>query len=684
MGRTIVVDELYRFRMLVAGIMVALGVSTTYGYSIFTEYMKEKYGMNQVNITTISTVGNCLGYCAFLLGVVFDLFGPKIQILLSGSLAALGLLLFGLSFDDKISYSTETMVILLSIFNGIMFLGCPSLDGGSVLPLMMNFPLDRGFIIVIQKTFSGLGTSVMMLYFNAFFKTRSPDQTSKFSAYAYFLAAQVMLVSVVGAIFIDFPTYNPCDWKKKKLAEEELKERQDTLKLYMTQRPPHRRFYIGCTILGTLLVFLTTISLVGSFDTLSPAANYAAWAIGIFLLCCFSLMGLPFQWLGAYPVPARPSKFRALGELNHANVEEEDKTAEGRYALSEPVEEKDGDNEGERKRLASSPKDKSVASISSSGLPSPVRHRQGEAGHLSDEGSAHDPAVEYLHIEEKSDGDEPGRQKRDVVLFDEKMNEEDTDAEREKYKFGATGDPQYHGSFWSHLLTIDLWLFWLCFFSMWGTGTVLIFNAAQLYRSKAYGHFAVTHQALYVGLIGVGSAIGRILSGLMDMWVTRRRTTGEKKKNIYTIMFLPVSSILLGVSFLLIVVLPAEAIVLPFILGAMGNGMGWGLGALCVRIVYADDIGKHYNFMWSSGIVATVALNLFMFGGMFDNTARKEGTLPMCDTPACVIPQMWILLACNAVSTLAAVLVQWRFCSFSNKRLKEAEYGMEKGTTLEA
>lgn len=661
MKQTLVLDELYRFRMLVIGITVALGVSTTYGYSIFTEYMKEKYGMNQVDITTISTVGNCLGYCSFILGVVFDLFGAKVQLILSGGLAAIGLILFGLSFDDKISYSRETMVILLSVFNGIMFLGCPSLDGASVLPLMMNFPVDRGFIIVIQKTFSGLGTSILMLYFNAFFKAQTSDETSKFSAYAYFLAAQVMFVSILGAIFIDLPTYNPCDWVKKRLSPEELKERQDTLKVYMKQRPPYRRFYIGCTILGILLVFLTVNSLVGSFVSMSAATQKGLWAVGILLLLSFMLMGLPFQCLGAYPVPDRPSKFPAFGEMDrNEDEDEEEGIAKRKYA-----------DDGR-------PKEAETQEIQ-------------EALHAEEEDRPlQDPWMESNSLDEKSKRKESALWKNGPLMV-EKTGEEyvETDTESEKCAFGATGDPQYHGSFWSHLLTLDLWLFWLCFFSMWGTGTVLIFNAAQLYRSKAYGHFSVTHQALYVGLIGVGSAIGRILSGVMDMWVTRRRTTGEKKKNIYTVMFLPLSSILLGLSFILIVVLPAEGIVLPFILGAMGNGMGWGLAALSMRIVYADDLGKHYNFMWSSGIVATVALNLFMFGGMFDNTAMKEGTLPMCDSPKCVIPQMWILLACNVVSTGAAILVQWRFCSFSNKRLKEAqeaeeaEVGTEMSSTVE-
>lgn len=591
-----VLHEMYRFRMLVAGVMVALGVSTTYGFSLFTEFMKTKYGFTQNDITTISTVGNCLGYCAFLLGIIFDFAGPKAQILVSGSLAALGLVLFGFCFDDFIAYESKgTMVALFSVFNGIMFLGCPSLDGGSILPLMMNFPLDRGYVVIIQKTFSGLGTSVLMTYFNAWFKASEEGKESKFSAYSYFLAGQVLLVACVGAAFINLPCYSPCDYVKNKLSAEELEDRKGTLQLYMSQAPPRRRFYIGCSLVMTLLVFLTTTSIIGSFVTISVTAYRFIWACTILLLVGFSMMALPLQVFGPFRPADRETEYPGIGENDDREEAE---------ALVEPTKENEQEVEGDKRK------------------------------------------------------------------------EEETGKKNHVRAQTVSGDPQYAGTFWSHLLTLDLWLFWICLFSMWGTGTVFIFNTAQIYRSKASGNFIVSNQSLYVALIGVGSALGRISSGVIDMFVSRRRASGPSK--LYTTMFLPFSSLLLMIGFLLIVVMPDSLIVLPFMLAAMGNGLGWGLGVLCVRIVYADDIGKHYNFMWSSGIVATVALNRFMFGEIFDRKANKAGTSPFCDTPSCVTTQMWILMSCNIVSTLSAVLLHWRFSRFANAKLAELSHAPEE------
>eukprot|EP00796_Vickermania_ingenoplastis_P000482 gene482-262_t len=584
----LVLNELYRFRMITVGVMVGLGVSSTYAFSQFTEPMKKKYGFDQADITTISTVANVVGYCAFPLGIIFDLFGPKVQLLFSGTLASIGLMLVGLTLNDVITASSrEGNLALFCLFYSIFYLGCPSMDGASIMPLMMNFPLDRGYMVIIQKTFSGLGTSVLSQYFQAWFGPLANNGETKNAEYAYFIAANALVCACVGALFIELPTYAPCDMVRRRLTEEELEERRATLKIYMTQSPPRRRIYMGVAIVIALLIHLTVISLVGPYVKISLNSYRLTWAIVIVLLFSFALLSLPFQFLGAYPVPDHDTKYPAIGEIDTElqPVDEAD-------AIQEPVEE--------------------------------------------------------------------------------------AEAEEDDTPVVAMVDPQYKGSFWSHLLTPDLWLLWLCFFSMWGTGTVLIFNAAQIYRSKNWGEYGSSQMALYLSLNGVGSAIGRITSGTIDMYISRRRARGEK--GLYTTFFLPVSSILLGLGFFIMAIIPGKGILLPFLLGYIGNGMGWGLGALCVRIMYADDIGKHYNFMWSSGIVATIALNRFMFGDMMDNEARKQGTLPLCNVPACVTKQMWILMACNIMSTCAAVGVHWRFSRFSNAELARMKSEREQLT----
>ncbi|RNF21708.1 uncharacterized protein Tco025E_03489, partial [Trypanosoma conorhini] len=235
--------------------------------------------------------------------------------------------------------------------------------------------------------------------------------------------------------------------------------------------------------------------------------------------------------------------------------------------------------------------------------------------------------------------------------------------------------PQYQGSFWAHLLSIDLWAMWLACFGMWGTGTVMQMNAAQIYRSKNNGGFDTRTLTLYVAIMSVGSAVGRISTGCLDMKLAAWNRAG--KSQMLTTIALPIGPLLMVLAYLFFAVLPSGALILPFLLGAIGNGVGWGVGALAMRMMYAEDIGKHYNFCFSSGAVSTVVLNRFMFGEMYDAEGRKRGEFPSCNAPSCVQKQMFILIAVNVVATFAAVAVHWRFSRFTQSKLEEQRAAAE-------
>ncbi|RNE96364.1 pyruvate transporter 0 [Trypanosoma rangeli] len=566
------VDDLFRMRMLVAGVYTALGISSTYGFSLFTDHLKNKYGYSQSDITTISTVGNCVGYCSFLAGMLFDYAGPTVVLPLAGSLGCLGFLLFGLTFDGYVV--SKPSVIHFSIFNAILYIGCPAMDVASVMPLMLQFPLDRGYVVLIMKAFNGLGTAVLMAYFNGWFRAADLDNSedNNYSGYAYFVAAQILLCALVGAWFTRLPMYFPCTWRKKRLSAEELAERKKTLGLYMSQHSPLRRLYIGFGLVFAMLIFSATQSITTAYVKTSHAGYVAISIVALVLMAAFSLMAMPFQFLGRYN-PVRPTHMEGIGE---SDVEQAGEAVTG---------------------------------------------DSGEEG--------------------------------------------DTNCKNEV----ASPAPQYNGSFWSNLLTIDLWAMWLACFGMWGTGTVMQMNAAQIYRSTNHGVFDTRTLTLYVAIMSVGSAIGRMSMGYLDMKLTAWNRAGKTK--ILTTIALPIGPLLLVVAYLLFGLVPGNALLLPFLLGAVGNGVGWGIGVLAMRILYAKDIGKHYNFCFSSGIVSTIALNRFMFGGMYDAEGRRRGELPSCNAPSCVRKQMFILMFVNVLAIFAAALVHWRFSRFTQAKLAE-------------
>ncbi|CAJ1010317.1 putative Nodulin-like [Leishmania naiffi] len=656
----LVVDELYRSRMLMAGVYVGLAISSTYGFSIFTEHLRNKYSFNQADITTISTVGNCCGYLVFFAGMIFDYAGPKVLFPIAGTLGFLGYLLFGLAFDDVItSKSKEVALIQFCIFNAILYFGCPAMDVATLIPLMVNFPLERGYMVIIQKTFSGLGTSVLMAYFNGWFLNLEAKNASNYSGYAYFVGAQILFCSLLGCYFIDATPYMPCQFRRKRLTKEQAAERQDTLTIYGKQHAPARRLYIGCFLVGVNLIFLAISSIVTGYVPIKKSGYIAISVLAVGLLALFSLMALPIQFLGRYPVvKKRHPHFPSLGYSDDVPEEgtETDASSKIGAAGNGQMEEAEVDNSNGASReptMGQNPTDQRRAG----GVGST---NEADINAMTVAGS-NEIATE-MHSCKENEPASP--QKADAP--------EGEEVAAPAPQTNVTGVPQYYQSFWRNLLTIDLWLFWISFFGMWGTGTVMQMNAAQIYRSQNFGVYDQSRLALYVALIGVGSAIGRITSGILDMWLIRRKA--HSTNEILTTTFLPVGAVLLFISYLLFAVIPAEGLVLPFLLGSMGTGMGWGLGALSVRIVYARDIGKHYNFMYSSGFVSTIVLNRFMFGGMFDKEASRLATAPNCNQPSCVRNQMFILMAVNVVSTVSAILVHLRFRRFvRQERAKQAE-----------
>lgn len=640
----LVVDELYRSRMLMAGVYVGLGISSTYGFSIFTEHLRNKYNFNQADITTISTVGNCCGYLVFFAGMVFDYAGPKVLFPIAGFLGFLGYLLYGLAFDNVIKGSGQGALIQFCIFNAILYFGCPAMDAATLMPLMVNFPLERGYMVIIQKTFSGLGTSVLMAYFNGWFLDTSTKEASNYSGYAYFIGAQIFFCSLLGCYFIDLAPYTPCQFRRNRMTEEQAAERQATLVVYGQQHASKRRLYIGCGLVLANLIFLATSSIVTGYAKVSKGGFVAISVIAVVLLALFSLMALPFQFLGAYPViKRRHPHFPSLGYTD----DNEDDAPVNDVAELDAVEAPTCREPAVAEPIAAAPQQKSGGSTSST------------------------TAAEAEMMAGKADDAVRATRDPDTADLRPALLDAEAEAEQEAPKTNVAGDPQYRASFWRNLLTVDIWLFWISFFGMWGTATVMQMNAAQIYRSKNYGVYDAARLSLYVALNGVGSALGRVFSGVVDMWLIRRKAYA--KNEILTTTFLPIGAALLFLAYLFFAVIPAQGLILPFLLGSIGNGMGWGLGALSVRIVYANDIGKHYNFMFSSGFICTITLNRFMFGNMFDNEASRLGTAPSCNQPSCVRNQMFILMAVNAVSLVAAVFVHLRFRAFVRReRVKQA------------
>ncbi|KEG08866.1 hypothetical protein DQ04_06281010 [Trypanosoma grayi] len=616
------IDDRRRCVMLVAGIFTATAISTHYCFNLISEYLKSRYQYGQAELTVISTVGTSVGAFTFPAGVVFDYLGASVAVAVPCSIATVGFVLLGLTFSDHIAGS----VVRLSVFYATICLGASSMDTGSLMTNILNFPRDRGAVLVLQKTFNGLGTSILAIWFASFFPNR-------YDTLAFFTAGVVFLFGMAGATFLRLPPYYLTAWQRKSLSEEEVLAREVTRDIYMTQRPSKRRLGVGYVVLAILFIFVTVQSLVVAYVDVAQRTQLVMGIVTTCLLVSLIFIALPVRFLDAPDADANSSADRS------------------------PLK-------------TSLPETRSA--VTSIGVEPCGARRQ-----------LHDHREEVMHRE--SGGlDDPLLQPRR--------------SQRHSYAATLPGppperipEPQYQGDFSSHLLFLDIWLlFWTCFCN-WGTGHLIVANVTQIYRSMNNNHYVASANTLYITLIGVGSAFGRVITGCIEMVIDKRAYAAYEKlqqqqryqqqlpilphtkRKLHIIMVYPLPSVLMTLSLGILLLIPVEGIVVPLVLISFALGYSLACTTLVVRSLFAREVGKHYNFLFFGSSCANIALNRFMFGELFDREGRRTGMYPHCAGRRCVQTSFLILLGLNATAMVTSELVCWRFLHYVSQEEQQQQ-----------
>ncbi|KAF8284727.1 hypothetical protein TcYC6_0004570 [Trypanosoma cruzi] len=174
--------------------------SLSYAFNLIAPEMQSLYDLTGRDISTISTVGLVVGYFLLPYGFIFDHFGPKPIFILSMVLFPLGALMFALSFRGTI----EGSVVRLSVFNGMLILGCTLFDLAYMMTIMSHFPDQQGPVVAILKSYIGLGLCHCGKHPAGFFDGR-PDH------YFYFLMVLFLVTGVAGFPLCATPVVPP-DW----------------------------------------------------------------------------------------------------------------------------------------------------------------------------------------------------------------------------------------------------------------------------------------------------------------------------------------------------------------------------------------------------------------------------------------------------------------------------------------
>ena len=613
-------NNIRRVLILVGGICASVCMSTFYGFNIISEKLRTVFDLTTSQLTTVTTVGIVVGFATFPFGVLLDYAGPMYVCICACVLNALGALLFALAFNGNV----KGTVVTLSVFCGIMNLGCASFDTGSLMAVLGSFPLTKGPVVAIMKTFAGLGASVLAVINYSFFRTA-------YSHYMFFMTALVVCIGSLAAFLIRFPPYHIVQYEQKHLPEQLKVRRRLTERAYLTQYPPMTRFYLGFAIIISLVIYLTVQSFCVAYAHVSDKARMGNTIMIIIFVFSLGLLAAPFPFLGG--MEEKPSE-----DLPELPEEEE---------LRNDSQEYDNMNEKTLQHPAEAE----------------VTQGWNAEGELLADGVYDDEKG----MKDKKSGTEEDAQNRaaeedEAILKDENL----------ALMTISDQDPQYQTTFLHSLMNVDIWLCWWNTLATWGCGIVMSFNSAQVYRALANDKYDKATNTMYSAIISVASALGRMSMGIFEFLLSRYPS--DSRPVITTVY--PVSSIcmVIGVIFLLALPLKSKAIVIGFFFDSFGNGFSWACTALIVRTMFARDIGKHYNFMYVGAFIAVIALNRFGYGELYDREAKRQraaalaqGTkniYPRCAGKKCVEYSLIILLCVNATAIVGSTLCHLRYRRF--------------------
>ncbi|PWV13286.1 putative protein associated with differentiation 4 [Trypanosoma cruzi] len=230
--------------------------------------------------------GPACGYLVMPYGFIFDHFGPQPIFILSMVLFPLGALLFALSFRGTI----EGSVVRLSVFNAILTLGCTLYDVVYMMTIMSHFPISKGPVVAILKSYIGLGSAIVGSIQLAFFDGR-PDH------YFYFLMVLFFVTGSAGFFLVPLPSYHLTGYEEKHLGIEEKERRLARKSVYLRQQPPTIRFAIGIAFVVLLVIYLPLQSALVAYLGWGRTQRIIFASILIAVLVSFPLMALPVSCL---------------------------------------------------------------------------------------------------------------------------------------------------------------------------------------------------------------------------------------------------------------------------------------------------------------------------------------------------------------------------------------------------
>lgn len=637
------INELQRFRLLTCTIFCSIGVSIIYTFDLFTPIFAARYGLSAGDQATVSTVGVVFHYFALPYAIMYEFIGPTVPFAICLVTGFVGAMLLGLTFDGHIEGNLTTICVFYALMNtasGIF-------DAASVVTVIETFPRNRGPVLGLVKMLTGLGSSVFASLSRNFFGTN-------ISAFMYFIMAYCFVVSGAAMVTITLPPYFDNWWRRRGKSAAELQPLRSLQMIYNQKNIPMRRLIVGYVVTISLIVFFTITSPVTAFTTVELAGNYAIGSLTIVIVLGFLLMIIPLPILGGVgekdPTGITYGNYdhdmAVLASLRDRPAPDNEAVEPGALDEEQRANIKDGDDAHDSDAEAE-------LVLNHSRMPRQPQPQREDSAEDELEGSVKDAAKEGRGHDE------------DAAL------DEDAAAV-------ANRDPTYEGTFWDSLKTPDLYLLYLGLILQGAIGTIVMYNASTIYVALTGEPRSNGVSALYTAFLGVGSAVGRLTVGVFEAFTQRHAS-------IQLTLALPVAPVIGIIGGILILVLPGEALLLPYILVYFKEGAFYSTCAMIFPTLYSTHHAIYYILSSATTVVCVVCFNRFLFGYLVDEMHDKLGYGPHeeCKQRKCIQKPVIVATVLCFVSFCFLLFVHIRYVIYVRRVRRARKAAPETKSVLE-
>lgn len=282
--------EQHLMLQLFVAIWVSICDGAVFCFSLLSPRLKEApFNFSQEQVAIVSTTGVVLSYFSMPTGYLFDFHGPRPTLLIGGILNFVGWGLMAFVYH----YEFTTSPVLIAVCYGLSQLSTSFFETGSIITNLAAFSSQQGHVVALQKTFLGLGSSIITCFFQGFFN-------QSLSVLCLALSLVNGFVGVVGAYTIRLPCPElrvpglNCGAPSADGTGAPALSPEAVAVLEKAERNASKRFQstfnVGYGILGALLITLFTTDVVERYESATSAGRAAAAVITLLLSLSFAVL----------------------------------------------------------------------------------------------------------------------------------------------------------------------------------------------------------------------------------------------------------------------------------------------------------------------------------------------------------------------------------------------------------